>query len=252
MSGVHGSTCHNLARMAALASAVILLFLLAATTGPAVAGDHAQPSRYARLDSRLVQIVDAFRHQGTPAATEAAQRLDLDVEGNAIRVIIEARPGPTDTTSAALSLGARIEGTYQNLAQASVPIASLEALARAAPVEFVRPPLRPVPMVTGEGVALINADDWQAQGVSGAGVKVAILDLGFQGYASLLGTELPATVTVMSFRADGDITGAGQPHGTAVAEIVHEVAPGAELYLVNFDTEVELANASAWLTSQGV
>src|SRR3990172_4906626 len=252
MSGVHGSTCHNLARMAALASAVILLFLLAAPPAPAVAGDHAQPSRYARLDSRLVQIVDAFRHQGTPAATEAAQRLDLDVEGNAIRVIIEARPGPTDPTSAALSLGARIEGTYQNLVQASVPIASLEALARAAPVEFVRPPLRPVPMVTGQGVALINADDWQAQGVSGAGVKVAILDLGFQGYASLLGTELPATVTVMSFRADGDITGAGQPHGTAVAEIVHEVAPGAELYLANFDTEVELASASAWLTSQGV
>ncbi len=252
MFGVHGRARRNHARIGALACAVVLAFLLASTTGPAEAVEHAQPTDSARLDSRLAQIVDAFRLQGTSAAAEAAQRLDLDVEGNAIRVIIEARPGPADPTSAALSLGARIEGTYQNLVQASVPIASLEALARAAPVEFVRPPLRPVPMVTGEGVALINADDWHALGISGAGVKVAILDLGFQGYESFLGTELPATVTAMSFRADGDITGAGQPHGAAVAEIVHEVAPGAELYLANFDTEVELASASAWLTSQGI
>ena len=28
-----------------------------------------------------------------------------------------------------------------------------------------------------------------------------------------------------------------------MAEIVHEMAPGAQLYLANFDTEVELANA---------
>jgi len=170
-------------------------------------------------------------------------------------VIIEARPGLSDrAATTARRLGATSEGTYQNLIQALVPLASLETLARMGPVEFVRPPLRPVPLVTGEGVALINADGWQALGVTGAGVKVAILDLGFQGYASLLGTELPNTVTVMSFRADSDIGGGtpGTPHGTAVAEIVHEVAPGAELYLVNFDTEVELANASQWLTGQGV
>ena len=252
MSRAYGSTNRRLARMAALACAVVLSSLFAATTDPAAAGDQAQSAGSARLDSRLAQIVDAFRQQGTQAAAEAADRLDVDIEGDAVRVVIEAQPGPTDSTNAARGLGAKIEGTYQDLVQVLVPVASLEALARAGPVEFVRPPLRALPMVTGEGVALINADDWHTQGVTGAGVKVAILDLGFQGYESLLGTELPATVTVMSFRADGDITGAGQPHGTAVAEVVHEVAPGAELYLANFDTEVELANASAWLTSQGV
>ena len=220
--------------------------------GPAGAEDDAQPAGSVRLDSRLAEIVDAFREQGIQAAGDAARRLDVDIEGDAVRVVIEAQPGPTDSTNAARGLGAKIEGTYQDLVQVLVPVASLEALARAGPVKFVRPPLRALPMVTGEGVALINADDWHALGISGAGVKAAILDLGFQGYESLLGTELPATVTAMSFRADGDITGAGQPHGTAVAEIVHEVAPGAELYLANFDTEVELASASAWLTSQGV
>ena len=253
MFGVHGSNSRTLARSAALAWAVALSFFLAAIAIPAVAGDHAQPASPPRLDSHLVQIVDAFRQTGIEEASATAAQLDIDLQGDAVRVIIEARPGPTATTIAvARSRGSAVEGTYQNLVQALVPIASLEALARAGPVEFVRPPLRAVPMVTGEGVALMNADGWQAQGVTGAGVKVAILDLGFLGYESLLGTELPDTVTVMSFRADEDLNGDGQPHGTAVAEIVHEVAPDAELYLVNFDTEIELADASAWLTGQGV
>ena len=246
------SSLRSLARFAALACAGVLLSLLAGTMGPAGAEDDAQPAGSVRLDSRLAEIVDALREQGIQAAGDAARRLDVDIEGDAVRVVIEAQSGPTDSTNAARGLGAKIEGTYQDLVQVLVPVASLEALASAGPVKFVRPPLRALPMVTGEGVALINADDWHALGISGAGVKAAILDLGFQGYESLLGTELPATVTAMSFRADGDITGAGQPHGTAVAEIVHEVAPGAELYLANFDTEVELASASAWLTSQGV
>jgi hypothetical protein len=83
-------------------------------------------------------------------------------------------------------------------------------------------------------------------------VKVAILDLGFTGYESKLGTELPASVTTMSFVAGGDIHGGGEVHGAAVAEVVHDMAPDAELYLVNFSTEVELANATAWLAAQGV
>ena len=39
----------------------------------------------------------------------------------------------------------------------------------------------------------------------------------------------------MSFRDDEDID-AGQPHGTACAEIIHDVAPEASLYLVNFNS----------------
>jgi hypothetical protein len=41
-------------------------------------------------------------------------------------------------------------------------------------------------------------------------------------------------------------------HGTAVAEIVHEVAPGAQMYLVNFETDPELGNAVSWIVSQGI
>ena len=36
-------------------------------------------------------------------------------------------------------------------------------------------------------------------------------------------------------------------HGTACAEIVHDMAPEATLYLVNFGNSVELANAVDYL-----
>jgi subtilisin family serine protease len=41
-------------------------------------------------------------------------------------------------------------------------------------------------------------------------------------------------------------------HGTACAEVVHDMAPDAQLYLVNAGTEVEWANAVDWLLAQKV
>jgi subtilisin family serine protease len=89
--------------------------------------------------------------------------------------------------------------------------------------------------IVSEGLKCVNASEQHNRGITGEGVKVAIVDHGFEGYEDLLGTELPADVTVMSFRMDGDITGGGIIHGTGCAEVVHDVAPDAELYLVNSD-----------------
>jgi hypothetical protein len=62
------------------------------------------------------------------------------------------------------------------------------------------------------------------------------VDFGFANYTICQEKgKLPQNITVMSFRADGDITGGGEVHGTACAEIVHDVAPDAELYLISYD-----------------
>ncbi len=91
-------------------------------------------------------------------------------------------------------------------------------------------------------------------GFTGAGVKVGIIDGGFYGYESLVGEELPAGVHAISFRNDGCGVSLcpGFSHGTAVAEVVHQVAPGAELYLVSVETDLEFQQAIDWLESQGV
>ncbi|TMG02509.1 MAG: hypothetical protein E6I03_05830 [Chloroflexi bacterium] len=236
-----------------MVAALVGLLLLAASPVPTLAGGHEQPAHPSRLDSRLARVLDAFQHGGHGEAAAKAGESKLELHGDSVRVIVETAQGDADNAAAvARGLGASVEGSHENLVQVLVPVAALHALSRTGVVEFVRPPLRAVPLVTSEGVGLTNASGWQAQGLTGAGVKVAVLDLGFQGYTSRLGTELPPAVTAQSFRADGDITGGGEQHGTGVAEIVHDMAPGAQMYLANFDTEVELANASQWLTAQGV
>lgn len=154
-----------------------------------------------------------------------------------------------------VTLGGRVETTNRNLIQAVVPISALEPLAANPGVRYVRRPFVPHPLaVTSEGVARTGADAWQKQASFPAGgktVKICILDVGFQDYQSLLGTELPPNVTVKSFRQDGDIE-AGEVHGAACAEIVHDMAPDAQLYLVNFDTDVEQHDAVNWIVQQGV
>jgi hypothetical protein len=206
-----------------------------------------------KLESSLWRLVEAQRRGGFGELSAEAQRSGITLRDAAVRVVVEAQPGRAGTVADAAALqGGIVETSYGDLVQVLAPVGSLEALSNSDGVRFVRQPTRYFPAVTGEGVGIVDADDWHAAGVTGSGVKVAVLDLGFQGYASLLGSELPPSVTVRSFRADGDITGGGEPHGTAVGEIVHEMAPGAELYLVNFQTDPELANAVSWIVSQGV
>jgi len=67
------------------------------------------------------------------------------------------------------------------------------------------------------------ATTWQQQGITGQGVKVGVLDLGFAGYEKLLGTELPKDVVVFDFWQHGPIWRSDSRH--CLPEIVHEMAP---------------------------
>ncbi len=108
--------------------------------------------------------------------------------------------------------------------------------------------------VVGEGIEVAGAEIWHQAGYTGAGIKVAILDLGFAGYREFLGVELPADVTAKSFVFNvPDIADIDEVHGTACAEIVHEMAPGAELLLVATDgSTASLEQAVTWLLEQQV
>ena len=78
---------------------------------------------------------------------------------------------------------------------------------------------------------------WRAAGWRGQGVKVAILDSGFRGYTSHLGEALPEHVTVHSFRTDGDLEAKDSQHGILCGEVVHAIAPDAELLFANWGPE---------------
>src|SRR5262249_18495226 len=84
-------------------------------------------------------------------------------------------------------------------------------------------------------LAQLGIDRWHAAGYRGRGVKVAIPDSGFRGYLHQRGKALPACVTVHSFRRDGNLEARNSQHGILCGEVIHTLAPEAELLFANWE-----------------
>ncbi len=119
---------------------------------------------------------------------------------------------------------------------------------------LLRPPLSDF-LAAGspnEGVAVVGADRWHKAGYSGRGVQVGIIDGGFANYRSFLGTALPlaSQVQFKSFLV-GEGEGS-EAHGVAVAEIVHSLAPDANLILAPIEDEIGFTRAVQYMIERKV
>jgi hypothetical protein len=91
---------------------------------------------------------------------------------------------------------------------------------------------------TSQGVELTGANDMQLLGKSGAGLRIGIIDLQFSNYQNSINNgELPTDTIFTDYTGTGS---GGGSHGTNVAEIVHDMAPGAQLYLAKIDTDTQV------------
>lgn len=217
---------------------------------------QAQDVRSQKIQELLVESLTAFE-SGLELPTLPANKPE-DLKAGRVRIVLEATQASEVSSIQARveALGGHVEAVYDNLVQAFVPVKSVNALAELSSVSWVRTPFVPIREqgnTVSEGVRMIGASLWHEAGIKGQGVKVAIIDGGFKGYQRLLGSELPPAerVIVRSFTRDEDIE-ADERHGTAVAEIVYDLAPEATFYLVNFDTDVDFRNAVDFLISEGV
>src|SRR6266550_515694 len=104
-----------------------------------------------------------------------------------------------------------------------------------------------------EHLARVGVVAWHKAGLLGGGVKVAILDSGFRGYQQQLGKALPERVKVRSFRSDGNLEARNSQHGILCGEVVHALAPEAELLFANWESESPetFLNAVRWARDQG-
>lgn len=214
-----------------------------------------------KMEVLLSRVMNTYFEKGMEEAKEFAHQRDIDMKDDRVRVVAHAkapRAGNKLRIRTYLlgkqveSLGGTVELTHQNLIQSLLPLHSLQDFVNLDSVKYLRLPKKAIPLVESEGVQTTNAVQWQniSSYRSSENVKVCVLDAGFKGYENLLGTDLPEKVTTKSFRADGDLY--AHKHGTACAEIVHDMAPHAELYLVNFSTAVEQHNAVDWIIGQGI
>ena len=154
-------------------------------------------------------------------------------------------------TSSLAELGVRVLAQSKSLMRVSVPASSLLAVSELPGVRFVRRPYRPHSQETiSEGASRIGALANHSAGVKGQGVKVAVIDGGFKGANELSG-DMPARWRYRDYTGEGIYAG-DSVHGTACAEIVHDVAPEAELTLLKTDDLVDLENAKDLCIREGI
>ncbi len=213
--------------------------------------DKEATSKYPNADWQVAAVIESAGSHGATAALSQAKADGLAVSGGRVRVIVEASD-LAQAESSVMAGGATVEGAAGDLIQVLATPDQLSGLVNAAGIRYVRSPLpHRAEAVTDEGVASTNASGFQALGNTGLGVKVAVIDDGFAGLAAAQASgDIPASVTTVDYCSGGFNT--VTVHGTAVAEIVHEMAPNASLYLICIDTEVQLAQAEAYAKSNGI
>ena len=206
---------------------------------------------------------------GLPA--EGPGSLARTPDGRLVVDVTLADPSPAGLASLA-SAGAEVVATDDGrvLVTVSVPATSLQALADLPAVAYVTEVPAPMtsaqvddtpdggaaaPCPTGilsEGDAQLRADLARAAyGVDGSSVEVGVLSDSFDDLggaaADVTGAELPGAAnpcgntTPVGIQAE--LGGGGSDEGRAMAQIVHDLAPGAELtFATAFLGELDFAN----------
>ena len=102
-------------------------------------------------------------------------------------------------------------------------------------------------------LARLGVDRWHAAGFRGRGAKIAVLDTGFRGYKKHLGKALPERITTRSFRGDRNLEAKDSQHGILCAEVLHALAPEADILLANWepDRSDQFLAAVRWAREQG-
>ncbi len=195
-----------------------------------------------------------WRMASSVSSGPGAPGQDFDI--SSVRAVIHFYKKPSQQEIATLTaLGAVIESVRSNRVQVMCPIDVLERITSLPQVSFIAQPITASPLeIVSEAVDASGANLFHDQGITGKGVKIGIIDLGFFGYSLLLGSELPEQITKQNFRHDlcGFSFCPSQAHGTAVTEIIHDMAPDAQLYLAAVSTVDEFLDAVEWMEEKGV
>jgi subtilisin family serine protease len=214
------------------------------------------------------------REAGLLATGSVSDGLTLDDTGDRVMVmmIMLDETSAQQALDALPGLGAEVIVHYQTWIDAWVPVAMLEQVSTLPGVSLVREPVQVLPVdpvvhaqpleqdaptipfldpaattVRTQGVTASRANIWHAAGWTGAGVKVAVID-SFQHYQNAVAAgELPNNIRLFS----GLPISYGNYHGTAVAEIIYDMAPGVQFTFASGGSPTRIAWLIEELARQG-
>ena len=249
-------------------SALVTLAIALALVVPGVYsdGDQFTPTEksepaYPNLGFSLNQMVANLEAQD--ASSQDAAEDAKGLEGEPVAVTIYLSSNVDDVVDFLEDNGGSPRNVGDDYIEAYVPVPLLGELSEqlgVLRVQEISPPqpARVAPPVAGQGAPVHGSPAWNQAGYSGLGIKVGVIDTGFMGFGSLMGTELPDTVMARCYTDMGEHTKdpadceAGSQHGAWVAESVIDVAPKTSLYIANPLTKGDLQDAVDWMAGEGV
>ncbi len=250
-----------------------------------LSGRGAEESKgHPKIASRLIQAVGMahlFAQPGPamPFAEGLTPFARFDQQGR-VEVYITLGQVNESTLNALRETGVEIEiyDASQRLVQGWIAPSQVQAVADLPSATFVDLPnygMTSAGSVTTQGDAVIRADQVRAQGFTGSGVNVGVLSNGVNGLTSSIASgDLPPAGIIMpaapltggGIALDSPLPGAtgftstpvDRPdlttgsEGLALLEIIHDIAPDAQLFFAPGGTTLADQRAIRWLKSQGV
>lgn len=209
-----------------------------------------------KIEGVLEILAEKYR-ENKVTAQDFAHQNKIRLEDNRVTVILVPPVGEDASVIDQTSLifyQATVEAISRHLIRVSAPVSALDEIAdRVRGISYIRRPLVPVAadFWISEGVAKTGAYIYHDVGYKGRGVKVAVIDTGFLVWEEALGEgQLGSRIVTKDFTGEGVET--GTRHGTKVAEVVHDMAPQATLYLIKILDELDLEKAKDYCIDEKV
>lgn len=246
---------------------VLILLFFSLLSWTAVHSEEAQSIReekegHPKIDSALFELQKRYLSGGKDISQAFAQQKALRIDDqDKVTVYILPKAGESKETIDVETLkayGGEVIKSGHSVIKAKVPIAFLDQIADYVEgINFMKQPDRPHSEVVSEGVNLTGASLYQASGYAGQRVNVAIVDLGFARLSEAIRAgALPSSVNKIDCTqpecTPASFSSEVEDHGTAVAEIVYDMAPDAQLYLIKVDGVIDLMNAKDYCMANGI
>jgi hypothetical protein len=223
-------------RVRSLATGLAVVLVLSMATLPV--STAAPVDRMDEAVRAAAGVVVSQSKASVPVKTDDRGRVLVYVDGdlNSVRTAVKV-------------LGGAITDQDATKVRAAISPTALQNLAKVKGVKEIRRPDQAVELIVSEGVQPSGAQAWHGNGHKGAGVKVGIIDTGFGRLEEVQANgELPQTIV-----HDGQCGAEhSSSHGTTVAEIVHDMAPQAQLFLACVQDAMGFDDAAQWLKNQDV
>ena len=246
---------------ALMALALVAVIFVVGNSGMARAqSPDASELPFENMDPLLSEIATQYA-MGAMSAQSAAMNAPVHTEESVGVIFLTESGAADDLREYLLANGASPGPAFDGFVGADVPVSLLTGASQQEGVTWMHASVQPrVAESESEdaGTAAHGVDVWHAGGLKGEGVKIAVLNLGFEGIQDMLGTELPETVIARCYTGYGlysdDISDCenGQSAGTGRAARLFDIAPEATYYIVSIGDWVDLRDAVEWMVEEEV